>query len=511
MPDEVVHCNFCNADVPRPDFLKHFRECSAKNRPPGETVQPAAPKPQPPRAAPAPAVAGSEPEESPDVAEDDLAAAMGMDAGDIGGAGGGGNGFRGVYDDEPDYGPTMPGPGATRKKKKKPIDPSQLDWQGQRKYKHMQAKMAWKQKHMRDQPITETGLQFLEMDEEDRFDMEACRFCRFYFYPEDVKDHERRCVQRTNEEPTEEDAFDLAAPVAALQDHQRKALRRRGILESHEYSPRGRSQSPQRVRVVVPPDLPQGGRRGKLYRAQHTLVAPAEDPESALGPTAYAATPALPLATILDRLPDNPNWLETIPRTLEVLQDVAMLMDDVRRPRPSPLTLEGEPRVPRRRPHREAPPRPPLDEKALVLEAAQRRAALEVAREAIEPPLAPLARSPVPSGRDAESAELLAMEARRRAVLQGIAFDDAYYPYSDKFMLPENAYDQARQRQWVIDGMRGAVLYNVAEERRAGLRQVADDIHWKRMRASEAMSEHRRAVLADADHVAHTYEPLHFS
>lgn len=38
------------------------------------------------------------------------------------------------------------------------------------------------------------------------------------------------------------DAFDLAAPVAALQDHQRKALRRRGILESHEYSPRGRSQ-----------------------------------------------------------------------------------------------------------------------------------------------------------------------------------------------------------------------------------------------------------------------------
>lgn len=53
-------------------------------------------------------------------------------AGDIGGAGGGGNGFRGVYDDEPDYGPTMPGPGATRKKKKKPIDPSQLDWQGQR-------------------------------------------------------------------------------------------------------------------------------------------------------------------------------------------------------------------------------------------------------------------------------------------------------------------------------------------------------------------------------------------
>jgi len=27
---------------------------------------------------------------------------------------------------------------------------------------------------------------------------------RFYFYPEDVKDHERRCVQRTNEEPTEE-------------------------------------------------------------------------------------------------------------------------------------------------------------------------------------------------------------------------------------------------------------------------------------------------------------------
>jgi len=29
----------------------------------------------------------------------------------------------------------------------------------------MQAKMAWKQKHMRDQPITETGLQFLEMDE----------------------------------------------------------------------------------------------------------------------------------------------------------------------------------------------------------------------------------------------------------------------------------------------------------------------------------------------------------
>lgn len=46
-----------------------------------------------------------------------------------------------------------------------------------------------------------------------------------------------------------------------------------------------------------------------------------------------------------------------------------------------------------------------------------------------EPPLAPPARSPVPSGRDAESAELLAMEARRRAVLQGIAFDDAYYPY----------------------------------------------------------------------------------
>jgi len=46
-----------------------------------------------------------------------------------------------------------------------------------------------------------------------------------------------------------------------------------------------------------------------------------------------------------------------------------------------------------------------------------------------EPPLAPPAQSPVPSGRDAESAELLAMEARRRAVLQGIAFDDAYYPY----------------------------------------------------------------------------------
>lgn len=30
-------------------------------------------------------------------------------------------------------------------------------------------------------------------------------------------------------------------------------------------------------------------------------------------------------------------------------------------------------------------------------------------------------------------------------------------------MLPENAYDQARQRQWVIDGMRGAVLCNMAE------------------------------------------------
>eukprot|EP00667_Euglena_gracilis_P035190 EG_transcript_63916 len=73
MSGELVHCKICQKDVPRADFLKHFRECSSKSSAAQASSKPAAPTPKPK------ATSASADVSAPEYNEN-LAAAMGMDA-----------------------------------------------------------------------------------------------------------------------------------------------------------------------------------------------------------------------------------------------------------------------------------------------------------------------------------------------------------------------------------------------------------------------------------------------
>ena len=439
--DDKAHCTVCNADVPAGEFLKHFRECMRKKK---ETEAPkvASTTPQAPKAsaansnmsraaalrAEAHAEAHAEAQEvsQADFGED-FAAAMGLEGGDL-------------------------DAGAFPKKKRvirwKPL--SEMTYEERRRYEMSKVKDAWRGKHLRDPEIRECGEQYLEWYENGGPGVEACAHCRFYYPEHKVHRHEQTCPERPVEEPEAEYVFDPTAPVRTLTKQHIDKLSRSGQLESNPQQLA--TQGSQR-----PHSTARGWRTGSRKDPRPLSVQRAETAARRAGdPYTHDERP------VHNRMPANRHWIQTVPATIKVLEQVTdFIALDRAKVRhewlQDQLAKEEYRREKRRMQPRPQSPSPPtqsqgsrpgadsLPETEFFHSVGETEAWIQARRELMEEVMEEALQPPSPRQRPFDP-ELSVQAARRKAVLAANQTGDVHYPYSDQPMLDDEVYANMNQR-----------------------------------------------------------------
>ena len=153
-------------------------------------------------------------------------------------------------------------------------------------------------------PVKECGFEYLECYEEGGPGLAPCKWCRYYFPEHKLAQHQRVCKDMPPLEADTLDNFDPVAPIVNMEDTQKRKMKSIGQLESHEWVATESAVRYRKERMRL-------SKREKMFRDRER---------------GYHSDDELlvrPQYNTMDRLPENPNWTETVPATLSVLDQVS--------------------------------------------------------------------------------------------------------------------------------------------------------------------------------------------
>uniref|UniRef100_A0A7S1NFU6 Uncharacterized protein n=1 Tax=Eutreptiella gymnastica TaxID=73025 RepID=A0A7S1NFU6_9EUGL len=329
---------------------------------------------------------------------------------------------------------------------------SEMSYEERRRYELSKVKNAWRVKHLREPQIRECGEQYLEWYENGGPGVEACAYCRFFYPEHKVHWHEQTCPERPVEGPEPEYNFDPTAPVSVLTKQHVEKLSRRGQLESNlRQPPSPGSQQPH--------STARGWRTGSRKDPRPLSVQRAEAAaRRAQDPYTHDERP------VHERMPANRHWIQTVPATIKVLEQVTdfMALDraKIRHEQLQDQIAKEQYRQEKRclleRGSKSPPTRSQGSPPSADRPPAKPRQSMEGAKAQIQAQRELMEEADVLQQRPFDP-EVSVQAARRKAVLTANQWGDVYYPYSDQPMLDSEVYANMDQRMAALHGMRAAL------------------------------------------------------